>query len=53
MLEWVFGWGFLFLFLFCFTLCSVLSLFFSPSFAVVERNLKIIALLDAVYPSLS
>lgn len=49
MLEWVFGWVFKFFFFYimqCFISSS------PPLFTVVERNLKSIALLDVVYPSL-
>lgn len=49
MLEWVFGWVFKFFF---FLHYAVFYLQFPPLFTVVERNLKSIALLDVVYPSL-
>lgn len=50
MLEWVFGWVFKFFF---FLHYAVFYLQFPPPlFTVVERNLKSIALLDVVYPSL-
>lgn len=38
---------------FFFNLMQCFSSVFSPSFAVVERDMKIIALLGVVYPSLS